>query len=62
MQPIFDGPAQPYGFTPESVLTLLPLAWWGFERFARGKRSTWLLPAVSLILFSLVNGIRFWDQ
>jgi hypothetical protein len=62
MQPVFDGLAQPYGLTPESVLTLLPLAWWGYERFVRHKRSTWLLPAVSLALFSFVNGIRLWDQ
>lgn len=62
MQLIFDGPAAPYGLTPESVLTLLPLAWWVFERFVRGKRATWLLPAASLILFSIINGIRFWDQ
>lgn len=62
MQLVFDGTSQPYGLTPESALTLIPLAWWGYERFLRRKRSTWLLPAVSLALFSLINGIRLWDQ
>jgi len=62
MQLVFDGSAQPYGLAPESVLTLLPLAWWAYEKFIRHKRSTWLLPVVSLALFSLINGIRLWDQ
>ena len=62
MQLVFDGTAQPYGLTPESVLTLIPLAWWAYERFVRRKQSTWLLPVVSIALFSLINGIRLWDQ
>lgn len=62
MEVIFDGLAQPYGLTPASVFTLVPLAWWAVERFVRHKRSTWLLPAVSIVLFSLINGIRLWDQ
>lgn len=62
MELVFDGAAQPYGLSPESVLTLIPLAWWAYERFVRRKRSTWLLPVVSVALFSLINGIRLWDQ
>lgn len=62
MQVLFDGLSQPYGITPESLVTLVPLAWWAFERFVRHKRSTWLLPAVSVVLFSLINGVRLWDQ
>jgi hypothetical protein len=62
MQLVFDGPTQPYGLTPESVLTLIPLAWWAYERFVRRKPSTWLLPVVSIALFALINGIRLWDQ
>ena len=62
MQLVFDGLAQPYGITPESLLVLLPLGWWGFERLVRGKRSPWWLPVVSIALFSLINGIRLWDQ
>lgn len=62
MELVFDGPAQPYGLTPASVLTLIPLAWWAYEKFVRHKRSTLLLPVVSLALFSLINGIRLWDQ
>jgi hypothetical protein len=34
----------------------------GYERFVRRRRSTGLLPAVSLALFSLINGIRLWHQ
>lgn len=62
MQLVFDGTAQPYGLAPESVLTLLPLAWWAYEKFVLRKRSTWLLPVISLALFSSINGIRLWDQ
>lgn len=62
MELVFDGPAQPYGLTPASVLTLIPLAWWAYEKFVRHKRSTPLLPIVSIALFSLINGIRLWDQ
>lgn len=62
MELLFDGPARPYGLSPESVLTLIPLAWWAYERFLRRKASTWLLPVVSIALFALINGLRFWDQ
>lgn len=62
MELVFDGPAQPVGLSVESFLVLLPLAYWIFERFIRKKRSTWLLPTVSLALFALINGIRIWDQ
>ena len=62
MHLVFDGLAKPYGITPESLLVLLPLGWWGFERMVRGKRSPWWLPVVSVTLFALINGIRLWDQ
>jgi len=62
MNLVFDGPGQPMGLVPHSLIALLPLAVWAYRRFVgrRGSSLVWLLAAVGIFL--LTNGIVFWDQ
>lgn len=62
MNLVFDGPGQPMGLVPHSLIALLPLAVWAYRRFVgrRGGSLVWLLAAVGIFL--LTNGIVFWDQ
>lgn len=59
---VFDGPGQPIGLVPHSLIALLPLGVWAYRRFVskRGSSLVWLLAAVGSLL--LLNGIVLWDQ
>ncbi len=62
MNLVFDGLAQPIGLDPFSFFALVPIAIWAAQRYVRKRHaSRWLL-VIAVTLFSLINGIRIWDQ
>ena len=61
MQVVFDGTAVPYGIEPFSLIGLIPLGIFLFDRFIRRRRGSWMLLAIGLIALIGINGILNWD-
>lgn len=61
MELVFDAAAQPIGFVPVSLIALLPLLVWAYERFLRKRTATIMLPIIAAIIFFGINGIQIWD-
>lgn len=61
MELVFDAAAHPIGLVPESVVALVPLCIWAFQRLVRKRKTTIALPLIAAVLFAGINGIQIWD-